>query len=84
MSCLRTVGERSAGPRLDPTDGSRLTGHPDSKHIGLTTILQGCNFCQVSIPFPARFIGVMTDMDVGIDVIVHAMLARKKFLERWP
>lgn len=29
-------------------------------------------------------VGVITDMDLGIDVIVHAMLAREKFLGWWP
>ena len=29
-------------------------------------------------------VGVMTDMEPRIDVIVHAMLAREKFLEWWP
>lgn len=28
-------------------------------------------------------VGVIADADLGIDVIVHAMLAREKFLERW-
>ncbi|WP_419913949.1 hypothetical protein [Candidatus Poriferisodalis sp.] len=26
-------------------------------------------------------VGVMTDVELGIDVIVHAMLARRRFLE---